>query len=452
MGFIRYSPNGIECRKVDKKSKILSGLGYPFYFLWCGETVSLIGTSLMKFALGVWVYQKTGSVMDFSAVIVSVALPQLLAMPFTGSIADRFDIRYVIIAADVATALLTLMLAWFLLHNILEVGHLYIFNMLVSLVGAFRMPAYSASVRKLLPLDKLAQASGLMGISFSLLTMFAPMAAGGLMTAVGLPGIVCIDIIAFCIGSLFVLKAFLHLDKYGNKLEPADCSTKSSTLSVAKAFFKREPIMLGLLFYSVVQQGLIALVSTMIMPMVLSNYSEKDLGIILSCGSLGGLLGAALLTAMSHISHLMIGVLIGDAILAFCIMLAGISTSFVFYCACAFVALFASGFAECCGRTLWMKKVPNQYQGRILSIGGGLVLLVSVFVIFCGGIVGEKILEPAFAEGGGLVMTIGSWIGTGKGRGMGFMFIICGSVGFIVALSALATKLSRLDFLVADSQ
>jgi len=33
--------------------KILGNLGRPFYFLWCGETVSLIGTSLMEFALGV---------------------------------------------------------------------------------------------------------------------------------------------------------------------------------------------------------------------------------------------------------------------------------------------------------------------------------------------------------------------------------------------------------------
>jgi len=406
----------------------------------------------MEFALGVWVYQKTGSVLDFSGVIVSAVLPQLLVMPFAGSIADHFDRRYLMVAADITTALLTLTLAWFLWQNSLEIKHLYVFNMLVSLIGAFRMPAYSASVSKLLPAEKLARASGLMGVSSGLLAMFAPMAAGSLMAVVGLPGIVCIDLIAFCLGSLFILKAFFHLGAYDNKQELALFSSESSGISIAKDFFRREPIMLGLLFYSIVQQGLTALVSTMIMPLALSKYSEEDLGIILSFGSLGGLLGSALLTIMCNISRLMIGVLIGDAVLAFCIMLAGISTSFIFYCACAFVALFAAGFADGCGHTLWMRKVPNIYQGRIFSMAGFLILSTTTLVTLFGGIVGEKILEPAFAEGGGLVTTVGPWIGTGKGRGLGFMFIICGSLGFIVALGAFATKLRRLDFLVSDPQ
>jgi hypothetical protein len=55
-----------ELEKETYQSTSLTVLGRPFYLLWCGETVALIGTSLMEFALGVWVYQKTGSALDFS--------------------------------------------------------------------------------------------------------------------------------------------------------------------------------------------------------------------------------------------------------------------------------------------------------------------------------------------------------------------------------------------------
>lgn len=39
-----------------------------FLIVWFGQLISLIGSGLTNFALGVWVYQRTGSVTQFSLI------------------------------------------------------------------------------------------------------------------------------------------------------------------------------------------------------------------------------------------------------------------------------------------------------------------------------------------------------------------------------------------------
>ncbi|WP_051962011.1 MFS transporter [Methylobacter sp. BBA5.1] len=443
-----------ELEKETYQSTSLTVLGRPFYLLWCGETVALIGTSLMEFALGVWVYQKTGSALDFSGVLVAAILPAVLVMPIAGTIADRFDRRYVMVVADLTAVVLLLTLAWFLWRNSLEVEHLYAFNIAVSLIGAFRTPAYTASVSKLLPKEKYTQASGLMGVSTNMLTMFAPLVAGSLMAQIGLQGIVLIDIIAFTTGSILILNAFFYASRVSrniNNIRTDHTGTTSGSVTLALAYFKKEPMMRWLLVYTVLQQGLVTLASTMIMPLVLSHYSEDDLGIILTVGGVGGLIGSIILAAMGELKRLMLWALAADVVLAICILLVGVNTSFKLYCASVFTALLVAGFAQGCNHSLWMRKIPNEYQGRIFSIINVAALLTISIVTMAGGFSAEQILEPALSEGGVLEQTLGPWIGTGKGRGIGLMFVISGFIGVLISLVGFLTRLRRLDLVVPDA-
>lgn len=443
-----------ELEKDNYQSASLTRLGRPFYLLWCGETVALIGASLMEFALGVWVYQKTGSALDFSGVLVAAILPSVLVMPIAGSVVDRFDRRYVMVAADLTAVVLMLTLAWFLWRNSLEVEHLYAFNAGVSLIGAFRTPAYTASVSKLLPKEKYTQASGLMGVSSNMLSMFAPLIAGSLMAQIGLKGIVFIDIVAFTTGSLLVLNAFFYAARINsniNKIRSDGTEAVSGSVALALVYFKKEPLMLGLLIYTVLQQGLVTLASTMVMPLILSHYSENELGIILTIGGVGGLIGSILLAAMGELRRLMLWALVADVVLALCILLVGVDTSFNLYCGSVFIALLVAGFAQGCNHALWMRKIPNAYQGRIFSIINVAALLTISAVAVGGGFSADHILEPALSEGGVLEPTLGPWIGTGKGRGIGLMFIICGFIGVLISLVGFLTRLRRLDLIVPDA-
>ena len=58
---------------------------------------------------------------------------------------------------------------------------------------------------------------------------------------------------------------------------------------------------------------------------------------------------------------------------------------------------------------------------------------------------------PFTLVGGAWADTVGAWLGTGKGRGLGFMFVVCGAAGLLMSLLAMThTRLRRLDELVLD--
>lgn len=52
-----------------------------FLLVWLGQIVSMFGSSLTEFALGVWVYQTTGSITQFALISVCIHLPNLLISP-----------------------------------------------------------------------------------------------------------------------------------------------------------------------------------------------------------------------------------------------------------------------------------------------------------------------------------------------------------------------------------
>src|SRR5262249_35242970 len=153
------------------------------------ESIAAIGTQLMQFALGVWIYQRTGSAMDFAGVIVAGLAPQLLVLPIAGAIVDRLDRRRIIIVSDCAAALMSVAVVILLWRGQLEVIHLYAFTLVASLTNAFRSPAYQASIGAMLRDDQLTRASGLLGVSTTALAILTPTLAGGLMIVIGLAGL-----------------------------------------------------------------------------------------------------------------------------------------------------------------------------------------------------------------------------------------------------------------------
>lgn len=62
-----------------------------FITVWAGQLVSTLGSALTNFAMGVWVYQETGSPTLFTLTMLSSALPYVALSPLAGVIADRWD-------------------------------------------------------------------------------------------------------------------------------------------------------------------------------------------------------------------------------------------------------------------------------------------------------------------------------------------------------------------------
>lgn len=89
---------------------IFSGMRL-FLTIWVGQLVSLISSRLTGFALGVWVYQATGSATQFALISVFTMLPIIIMTPFTGVLVDRWNRRTAMLLNDSGAAVCTLALA-----------------------------------------------------------------------------------------------------------------------------------------------------------------------------------------------------------------------------------------------------------------------------------------------------------------------------------------------------
>ena len=122
-----------------------------FMIIWGGELISMLGSGLSGFALGVWVFTKTQQATPFAITVLLANLPRILLAPLAGSLADRWNRRWLMILADLGSALTTLAAVLVLSFGDLQLWHIYTIVVLSSICGAFQEPAYMASITMLVP-------------------------------------------------------------------------------------------------------------------------------------------------------------------------------------------------------------------------------------------------------------------------------------------------------------
>src|SRR5689334_23542686 len=79
-----------------------------FFIIWIGQFISLIGSELSSFGLGVWIFEQTHQATPFALVMLTNSLPRLFIGPFAGVLVDRWNRRWIMIAADTISAVMTL--------------------------------------------------------------------------------------------------------------------------------------------------------------------------------------------------------------------------------------------------------------------------------------------------------------------------------------------------------
>src|SRR6476661_5342709 len=266
-----------------------------FMLIWLGQLISLIGSGLTGFALGVWVYQRTGSVTQFALISLSTTLPFIAISPLAGVLVDRWNRRWLMILSDFGAALSTLAIALLLTTGRLETWHIYLATAVSSTFSAFQWPAYTATTTLLVPKQHLGRASGMTQMGQALAQLISPVLAGILLGIIQLQGIILLDFATF----LFALVSLLLVRFPNAKTTPAREAGKGSLLHSAAygwTYITARPGLLGLLIFFSASNFLVGVVEVLTTPLVLSFASPAVLGTILSIGGTGMLVGSLVIS------------------------------------------------------------------------------------------------------------------------------------------------------------
>ncbi|HEX5714696.1 MAG TPA: MFS transporter [Thermoanaerobaculia bacterium] len=404
-----------------------------FGLVWLGQLVASVGSGLTTFALGIWVFRKTGAVTNYAAVAFFGILPGLLISPLAGVYVDRWDRRRILLGSNLASGLRTLAVAALLWQGDLRNWHVYAAAALASVIRAFHVPAYMAATTLLVPRKHLARASGMLQLGQAAAETLAPFLAGLLVSLIRVEGVLFIDILT----SLFAMVSLALVAVPRPAQSAAGRIGKGSAAREATfgwQFIRERPGLRGLLLYFAMVNLVFSMASVLAVPLVLSFADETLLGRVLAAGSAGLLAGSIVMSVTGGPRPHIHGVLGFGLLLGVALVLVGLRPDPRLVAAGLFLTLFGVPVVNGSSQAIWQVKVPPDVQGRVFAVRRALALFTVPLGHLLAGPLADRVFRPLLLPRGALAASLGPVVGVGPGRGIGLLYITLAALPILTSL------------------
>lgn len=360
-----------------------------FWAIFSGQALSLVGSALTQFVLIWWITDTTGSASALATAGMAALLPQALLGPLGGTLADRYSRRVLMIAADTISALCMLALITLFLTERVELWHVYVMMFIRSAMQAFQSPAASASTAMLVPASFLPRAAGLNQTLMGIMTIAAAPLGALAIGVMPLGLALSIDVATALLGILPLL-----LFRIPQINRPAEQQTSMWTeFREGVHLVWRHPGLRRL--YGLLGAIVLAIMPAFTMvPLLVKNHFGGGAGdVALMEGLTGGgmILGGLLIAAVAP-KRPMPWILLGFAASCLTLALTAWAPSGMFWLAVAWWAV--SGLTFIMGNApltaLLQTTVPNQLQGRALSLLSTIMGLAGPVGLAIAGPLGEQ--------------------------------------------------------------
>ena len=199
-------------------------------------------------------------------------------------------------------------------------------------------------------------------------------------------------------------------------------------------YVRERPGLLGLLALLAAANLSLGMVQVLVTPLVLSFASAAVLGTILSASGVGMLAGSLAMTLWGgprRLVRAMLGLFLVEGIL---LIVGGLQPNAILVGLVAVAVLICQPIISGSNQVIWQRKVPPELQGRVLVLQRVVTMSALPIAFALAGPLADRVFEPLLAPGGALAGTVGKVLGTGSGRGIGFMFELLGLALILTAL------------------
>ncbi|PEF07023.1 MFS transporter [Bacillus thuringiensis] len=220
-----------------------------FHLMVSGQIITILGSTLLRFALSLYVLDITGRADIFAGLYAVTSIPFLLA-PLGGAIADRFNRRNVMVIFDFINAAIVLIFIVLLLTESVSILMIGTIMFLLAVVSAMYAPVVMASIPQLVPEKKLEQANGIVNGVQALSNIVAPVLGGILYGIIGLKMLVIISCLAFFLSAIlemFITIPFIKRIQEGHIVPIIVKDMKEGFLYVLKQPFILKAMLLAAL-------------------------------------------------------------------------------------------------------------------------------------------------------------------------------------------------------------
>lgn len=336
-----------------------------FTTVWLGQLVSLIGSGLTGFALGIWVFQKTGSVTDYSIICFFSTLPGIVLAPIAGIIADRWNRRRAMMVADIGSGACMLAMAILLFADRLAIWHIWIIMGISASFRTLQLASYAATMTLIVPREHYARANGAVQTALAVAQICAPGLGSLLLPAIGIRAILAINVASFLVAvATLTMVRFPPVPQSGEKKTGSQWIEQ---LTFGLHYIRaQKDLLLLLVFFACINYSF-GFSFALITPLILSTQPEAVLWKLITVGGVGMLAGGVSMSVWGGPRRRVYGVFAGAILLGVGMIVVGVTSTALMMGVAMWIGFFSVPIAAACFQTIWQSRVPPDLQGRVFA-------------------------------------------------------------------------------------
>lgn len=411
-----------------------------FVVVWLGQSVSLIGSGMTRFAFTLWAFEETGSAAVLSGVAFFNFAPTILLSPLAGALVDRSNRKAIMIFADTAAAVSTLILLALFASGALQIWHLFLTGFIAASVEAFQFPAFSAAVTMMVDKSHYGRSSAMRGIAESSSIIFAPILGGALYGLIDLGGIMLLDLATFAFAFCTLLLVVIPQPLETAEGQAGRGSLWSESLYGFRYVWERRSLVGMQAIFSAVN-FFFSMTLILLPAMILAKTNNDALTLATANSSLGvgGLVGGVLVSVLGVPRRRVHGVFIGMMSIGLLGLIPlGMGDTLPIWIMGGFLGSCFIPLVDGSNQAIWQSKVAPDVQGRVFAVRRVIAQFTIPAGMLAGGFLADFVFEPAMAPNGILAPILGGLIGTGVGEGMGLLIVLAGFGSTIAGLAGFA--------------
>ncbi|QKG83880.1 MFS transporter [Kroppenstedtia pulmonis] len=349
-----------------------------FNLMVVGQIISILGSSLLRFALSLYVLDITGRA-DIYATLYAISNIPLLLAPLGGAIADRFNRRNLMVIFDFTSGVIVLCYFLFMMAGNSSVVLIGLVMVLLSIISAMYTPAVTASIPLLVEEKKLESANGLVQAVQALSGVIAPVMGGVVYGFMGVRALIVISCVAFFLSAMmeiFIKIPFVKREQKGHIIPTIVTDMKEGFTYVVMQPFILKSMVLGVLLNLLLTPYFV--VGGPIILRVTMQSSESMYGVgmgLINTATILGALTIGMFTKKLNIRTLyrwllVIALLLIPMALSVTPIILGLGyyPSFLLFILCAIPIAMALTIVSIFVITKIQKRTPNENLGKVMAI------------------------------------------------------------------------------------
>ena len=404
-----------------------------FLLLWITQSFSGLGSAMTSYALVIWSYSQKGSALMTALLMVSSYTPYVVFSIFAGALSDRWNKKITMLVCDSIAALTTVIMLVLLRRDSLQIGHLYLLNMVNGLMNTVQQPASEVATTRVLPKKYYQRVGGLKYFSSSLNSIMTPIIATAVLGIAGMEAVAAFDLFTFGVAFLtlaLVIRIPEHTEETSEQEKLADSVKKGIV------YLKNEQGIFNLILFLAAINLVASIYDAAFPAMMLSRNggSEKVLGLVNAVIGMttfaGSILASVMKTPKSRVrvicGCLLFSMSTENFLLAF-------GRTPLIWCIGGFLGWIAIPLMSTNLDAIMRLHVPERMQGRVYSVRNSLQFFTIPVGYFLGGFLVDQVFEPIMTEQRADSVLV-KMFGSGKGSGAAFLFFVIAFAGIGVCL------------------